>query len=146
MINATDCDNPLKSSLIIGDEDVISFQVVDEEAISDKPSVMKCSDFLRGLDLPGVISNSWSLITENLRKNGVETYSRYAVIRSGIKGFRRQNWDPGVRCEVLKVGSSGWQKGRLRIRIETIIDFVPDEASVPLTSTLDEIRQMLDDN
>jgi hypothetical protein len=146
MMNANDCDKPLNSSWMIDDEDVISFQATDEEAVNDKPSLIKYSDLVKGLNLTGAISNIWNLITENLRGNGIETYWRYPVIHDGIKGFRHQNWNSGIKCEVLQIGSSGWQKGRLRIRIETIIDFVPDEESITSRSPLDEIRQMLDDN
>lgn len=52
----------------------------------------------------------------------------------------RWNWmDNGVKCEILKPGSKGWQKGKLRINVT--LEFEPDEPSEP-ASPLDEIRQM----
>ncbi len=45
----------------------------------------------------------------------------------------------GVECEVLRANGGGWQKGRLRFRLE----FVPDEPQKP-KSPLDDLRSSLD--
>jgi hypothetical protein len=57
-------------------------------------------------------------------------------------------------CKLLKVGSKGWQKGKLRIQVDTTIlrprdsnkiqvglEFCPDEPTVP-ESPLDDLRQL----
>ena len=57
-------------------------------------------------------------------------------------------------CRLLKVGSKGWQKGKLRIQVNTKIlhprdsnqtqiglEFCPDEPTVP-ESPLDDLRQL----
>lgn len=57
-------------------------------------------------------------------------------------------------CKLLKVGSKGWQKGKLRIQADTKIfdyyytntvqvslEFCPDEPTVP-ESPLDDLRQL----
>jgi hypothetical protein len=57
-------------------------------------------------------------------------------------------------CKLLKVGSKGWQKGKLRIQVDTKIsdsysyntvqvglEFCPDEPTVP-ESPLDDLRQL----
>jgi hypothetical protein len=57
-------------------------------------------------------------------------------------------------CRLLKVGSKGWQKGKLRIQVDTKIlysrqpntiqvglEFCPDEPTVP-ESPLDDLRQL----
>ena len=61
-----------------------------------------------------------------------------------------------IDCQLLKVGSQGWQKGKLRIQIDTTIlfnhnsasnivdiciEFCPDEPSEP-ESPLDDLRQL----
>ncbi len=66
----------------------------------------------------------------------------------------------GITCQILRVGSSGWQSGKLRIKIYTeiihkknyweddkpkinvVLEFCPDELDQP-ESPLDDIRQMI---
>ncbi len=66
----------------------------------------------------------------------------------------------GITCQILRVGSSGWQSGKLRIKISTeiiprknhkendktkinvVLEFCPDELDQP-ESPLDDIRQMI---
>jgi KGK domain len=46
----------------------------------------------------------------------------------------------GIECELLKLGSQDWQKGRLKISLE----FIPDEEDLDITestSALDEFRE-----
>lgn len=62
------------------------------------------------------------------------------------------NWkstQEGIDCEVLKVGSKGWQKGKVQIEVnknidsqetQTSVKFCPDEPLEP-KSPLDDIRQ-----
>ena len=44
----------------------------------------------------------------------------------------------GLECEILKAGSQGWQKGKLKINFT--LEFIPDEPEVE-KSPLDDIRQ-----
>ncbi len=62
------------------------------------------------------------------------------------------NWNSnqeGIDCQVLKIGSKGWQKGRLQIKVnenfqsgetQVCIKFCPDEPAKQ-KSPLDDIRQ-----
>jgi hypothetical protein len=62
------------------------------------------------------------------------------------------NWNShpeGINCQILKIGSKGWQKGKLQIEInrniksgetQTSIKFFPDEPAKQ-KSPLDDIRQ-----
>ena len=63
------------------------------------------------------------------------------------------NWKTsiqGIDCQILKIGSKGWQKGKLQIEInggleysgktQTSIKFFPDEPAKQ-KSPLDDIRQ-----
>jgi hypothetical protein len=48
----------------------------------------------------------------------------------------------GVDGEVLRIGSNGWQKGKLRIKVS--IEFYPDEPEISQPeSPLDDLRQMI---
>lgn len=49
--------------------------------------------------------------------------------------------DAGVECELLRVQSSGWQKGRLRFKLEFIPD--PPAASPDSNFPLDDLRSTL---
>ena len=48
----------------------------------------------------------------------------------------------GNSCEILRAGSSGWQKGKLKINVT--LEFIPDEPEEK--SPLDEVRQELKQN
>ena len=62
------------------------------------------------------------------------------------------NWNSpqeGIDCQILKIGSKGWQKGKLKIEVnrsfhsgqtQTSIKFCPDEP-LEQKSLLDDIRQ-----
>ena len=62
------------------------------------------------------------------------------------------NWNSpqeGIDCQILKIGSKGWQKGKVQIEVnkniksgeaQTSIKFCPDEPLEP-KSPLDDIRQ-----
>ncbi len=52
----------------------------------------------------------------------------YAAVTSHV-GAPYSNWfkETGVVCEVLKTEGGGWQKGKIRFRVE----FIPDEPEVP---------------
>lgn len=52
----------------------------------------------------------------------------------------------GGECEVLRPGSQGWQKGKIRIRLKAILEFCPDEPeNNQEESPLDDIRQMINE-
>ncbi|WP_293355916.1 KGK domain-containing protein [Microcoleus sp. CAWBG51] len=47
-------------------------------------------------------------------------------LRSYLFGNSFDLWTKtGARCNLLKVGSSGWAQGKIRVRI--ILEFAPDE-------------------
>ncbi|MEB3249268.1 MAG: KGK domain-containing protein [Merismopediaceae bacterium] len=46
----------------------------------------------------------------------------------------------GIECEILKIASEGWKKGKLKIKIS--LEFIPDPADPSeYQSPLDEIRR-----
>jgi hypothetical protein len=73
---------------------------------------------------------SW--LSSGLRKEGVE------VGTSDTKKMLEQ----GIDGEVLMLGSKGWQKGKIRIRIS--VEFCPDEPEITQPeSPLDDIHQRI---
>lgn len=54
-----------------------------------------------------------------------------------------QKWfSEGIDCEILKVGSTGWKKGKVRLKV--ILEFIADEPEeVDPESPLDDIRKTL---
>lgn len=63
-------------------------------------------------------------------------------------------FDDGVECEILKLGAYGWQKGRVRIKLNVSLEFCPEEPEEEILavndhqfgqseSPLDDIRLMI---
>ncbi|WP_019507215.1 KGK domain-containing protein [Pleurocapsa sp. PCC 7319] len=46
----------------------------------------------------------------------------------------------GEKCEILKAGSSGWQKGKIKLKLNISLEFIPDKPE-EIESPLDDIRQ-----
>lgn len=47
----------------------------------------------------------------------------------------------GQECEILRAGSQGWQKGKIKINVT--LEFIPDESEA-IESPLDDVRQEID--
>ncbi|MEG4232349.1 KGK domain-containing protein [Microcoleus sp. Pol11C3] len=67
-----------------------------------------------------------------------------------------ENWfGEGIDCEILRVGAQGWQKGKIKLKLNVTIEFCPDEPEVEETpennesetsqpeSPLDDLRRQL---
>ncbi|MEW6496181.1 MAG: KGK domain-containing protein [Cyanobacteriota bacterium] len=67
----------------------------------------------------------------------------YAFRNKGLETLNISNIiSDGVDCEVLRIGSKGWEKGKLRIRIQ--VEFCSDEPDISQPeSPLDDLRQMI---
>lgn len=51
----------------------------------------------------------------------------------------------GEACEILKAGASDWQKGKLKLKINLSLEFIPDEPEIK-KSPLDEVREEINLN
>lgn len=53
--------------------------------------------------------------------------------------------EKGEKCEILKAGSSGWQTGKIKLKLEVnlTLEFIPDEPEAE-PSPLDDVRQELE--
>jgi hypothetical protein len=88
-----------------------------------------------------------SHIYTSLKEQGIEINPGY-IHRS----FATWNWfKQGIECEILRIGSQGWQKGKVKLRV--YLEFIPDEPeisqidepkeSIENKSILDDIRQAI---
>lgn len=70
-------------------------------------------------------------------------YPRITI--SGVDNRNSANWlEDGVNCEILQPGGKGWQKGKMRLKVNVEVEFIPDEPeAVKPESPLDDLRQKL---
>ncbi len=77
-------------------------------------------------------------VKEGLKQQGVEIKTEY--YDSNTRSMGEHKWfGDGVDCELLRIGSDGWQKGKMRVRV--IVEFCPDEPNTD-EFPLDDIRQI----
>ena len=90
---------------------------------------------------------------DTLKKQGIQLPDQYKqTIHDETKTIRQSWWKDGFECEVLKLGSHDWQRGKVRLKATVEIEFIPEElvasaepsidqqASEPSISSLDDIR------
>ncbi|MEG5058269.1 KGK domain-containing protein [Microcoleus sp. A2-C5] len=106
--------------------------------------------------------NDWKSLNKDL---GVNSYFAHPIISSGQFQTYLKNhtsiqeeiksvlFGEGIEGEVLRFGSQGWQKGKIRVQI--VVEFCPDEPEVEETpennesetsqpeSPLDDLRRKL---
>jgi len=128
-----------------GNDDVISFG----------SELYKFGKFKSALEsVKGKVAD---VIIESVESQGIKGINIYELPNRGSAYKVNLKWfDKGKDCEVLKISSKGWQKGKLRIKLA--LEFCPDEPEVeeksvsnePETSQpespLDDIRQMINQN
>jgi len=56
-------------------------------------------------------------------------------IEVGLTTNQRRNayekwFGEGIDCEILRVGAQGWQKGKIKLKLNVTIEFCPDEPEV----------------
>ncbi|MEA5554299.1 KGK domain-containing protein [Anabaena cylindrica UHCC 0172] len=95
-----------------------------------------------------------SLKNENLYLNipaiNREHIGKKGVITGSLDRILYEKWfDEGIPCEILKLRSGGWKKGKVKINLEISIEFCPDEPEIEEIkepeSPLDDLRRMIND-
>ena len=110
---------------------------------------VKTNEYLSQCDSRDVISfksENWASISKI--KNIIYTTFSNKIVGSvssyisEISDFRnsKQWFLHGEECEILKAGSKGWQKGKLKVKVT--LEFIPDEPE-ETKSPLDDVRQEL---
>jgi hypothetical protein len=110
------------------------------------------NEYLSKCDFRDVISLStqkWvdikklkTIIYEAFRSTGINSVITHIANQSDLKNTSKiHSWFyQGEDCEILRAGSKGWQKGKLKINVT--LEFIPDEPEE--TSPLDDVRQEID--
>ena len=97
-------------------------------------------------------------VTQALKSEKIGDQVNYLLANQyGVKAYANWNkcnvlwFGEGINCEILKLGSSGWKKGKLKIKVT--LEFCPDEPEVETVpnnsediqagSPLDDIRQAM---
>ncbi len=131
----------------------------NDDALSFKNNMFKVSQIKQALQdsLKGAIANA---LYESLKSQQVEIDTGIIINNHYYKANGRW-FGEGIDCEILKIGASGWQKGK--VKIKTTLEFIPDEPEVKevlmqneeqtlmrneleisqLDSPLDELRKMI---
>lgn len=103
----------------------------DEGAINiQEPSIIlgKTKMFKINYLKKAILSEFLSISIECIEKSDSINYENLKLINERLE------------CEILKLGSNNWKKGKVRINIS--LEFCPDESEIPeYESPLDEIRR-----
>ena len=118
-----------------------NYKLAYNVSLNTNDFLTQCND----KDVISINSNQW--IGMHKLKNDVTNAFKYSdglsSIRNSITSYSGLNtskdlFEGGQECEILKAGSQGWQKGKLKIKVT--LEFIPDEPEVE-SSPLDDIRQ-----
>ncbi len=111
---------------------------------------LNSNEYLQQCDSKDVISfnsDKWigvgklkEIVHRSFTKSGVDAAINYisknSELRNNVLWF-----NDGEKCEILKAGSQGWQKGKIKINIT--LEFIPDEPE-SIESPLDDVRQEIE--
>ena len=108
---------------------------------------LNTNEYLSNCDPRDVISfnnEKWASVTKlkhivyrALVDAGISSMTSHIKSYSDFKNTN--TWfKKGEECEILRAGSKGWQKGKLKVNVT--LEFIPDEIE-EVKSPLDDIRQ-----
>jgi hypothetical protein len=88
------------------------------------------------------ISNFKDIVSRAFLNSGINSIADYISSNSSYKNINNiGRWFyQGQECEILRAGSKGWQKGKIKINVT--LEFIPDKPEQ--MSPLDDIRQELE--
>jgi KGK domain len=90
------------------------------------------------------VSKLKDIVFQSFRESGITAIINYLAQKLDVTVRNINSWfDQGVKCEILRAGSQGWQKGKIKINVS--LEFIPDEPEV-IESPLDDVRQELKQN
>ncbi|MGB3190907.1 MAG: KGK domain-containing protein [Limnoraphis sp.] len=113
-----------------GENDVISFENETHKVSRFKEKVIAV--------LTGWVADQF---VKDLQSRGVQCAS-IKKSESSLDFSNGEWFNEGKKCEILKLGSTGWKKGKVRLKV--IVEFCPDEPEVSEPeSPLDDLRQKL---
>jgi hypothetical protein len=88
------------------------------------------------------VSKLKDIVYQAIIDSGISTISRDIASKSNFNSSH--TWfKEGEDCEILRAGSPGWEKGKIKINIT--LEFIPDEVEKN-QSFLDDVRQEINQN
>ena len=108
------------------------------------------NEYLSNCDLKDVFSfnnEKWvsvaklkNIVCRALINSGINSIITHIAKDSDFKNTNKTNmwFKEGEECEILRAGSKGWQKRKIKINVT--LEFIPDEIEED-KSPLDDIRQ-----
>ena len=91
------------------------------------------------------IKNFCNLVLSSFDRN-VTNILANSITQKLERQCNAQLWfEDGEQCEILKASSSGWQKGKIKLKINLTLEFIPDELDLE-KSPLDDVRQEINLN
>lgn len=86
-----------------------------------------------------------NLVLSSLDRNVINSLTNSIYQKLTHKCNAKLWLEEGEKCEILKADSSGWQKGKIRLKVNLTLEFVPDEPEIE-KSPLDDVRQEINSN
>ncbi len=131
-------------------EDQFSLQDCnDDDILSFGDDIYKMGKFRKAV-LQSFGNTLGSQLSQQLSHYGVKINGKI-LTPQGVNNPYERWFDKGMNCEILNLGSNGWQKGKVRIKVS--VEFYIEEPEVPKTtasneiippeSPLDDLRQMM---
>jgi KGK domain len=95
------------------------------------------------------VSKLKDIVFQSFSESGIAAIINYLAQKLDVSVRNINSWfDQGVKCEILRAGSQGWQKGKIKINVT--LEFIPDEPEEaeiePIqqhANSLDDIRQII---
>jgi len=83
------------------------------------------------------------IFSKSFYSSGINSIITHMAAKSDLKNTNKlYSWFfDGEECEILKAGSDGWKKGKLKVKVT--LEFIPDEPEKN-QSPLDDVRQQID--
>ena len=94
---------------------------------------------------PIYLSKFFALIKSTFTQNTINSISSNITHKLENKCNAKLWFEDGEKCEILKADASGWQTGKLKLKINLSLEFIPDEPQ-KTTSPLDDVRQEINQN
>ena len=130
---------------------VISFPYSNTE--EELPVTLKLSTLQKALLEMFTNRYAEEVPEDTLKQQGIYLPDYYKkIINNETEEIQQNWWTDGLECEVLKLGSHDWQRGKVRLKATVEIEFIPEvqansgetltehPSSEPSFSSLDEIR------
>ena len=93
---------------------------------------------------PVYIHKLFSLVKSAFDVNVINTISTSITRKLENKCNAKLWFEDGENCEILQANSLGWQTGKIKLKINLTLEFIPDEPEEK--SPLDDVRQELEQN